>query len=394
MKLQRSPGTELAYQAEARRHLRRAHKRNPKADPLEGLVQSVVEDPTIIKNATARLYKQELTAAVDILVSEGRALASARAEAVEQINAALAARTGIPGKPRTASRKVKDATETEALAVFRHLAKRARGRVNTHLISMLALYVYIVPRLGCRPVEWLNASVEGKVLRVRSAKSGNGRAGFEERSIDLSEYDPRVIEAVRAFALFAPLSAGEAATFALWRNALAELLARACAKCGIRRLSLYSFRHVALATWKMAGLAPWEIAALAGHASVRSASAYAGKKAGWSASAIPRAEPERIAALEALADCKVDGPAARADEKGASTLRVRLAPYGGFDSFDDMPVQKAPATDSARAEAGVALAREHRRRIAAMAQSILNDDGKRDPTPGDDEAAGPARNRS
>jgi integrase len=393
MKLQRSAATEAAYQTAARRHLRRAHTRHPDAAPLDGLVLSVAQDSTIIRGSTARLYKQELLTAVDILVLDGRASASSRADAVERIGKALAARSGTPEKPRTASLKVKDATEAEALAVFRQLAKRARGRANTHLICMLALYVYIVPRLGCRPVEWLDASVEGKVLRVRSAKFGNGRSGFKERSIDLSEYDPRVIKAVEAFAHFAPLSAGEAASLKLWRNALAELLARACARCEVRRLSLYSFRHVALATWKRAGLAPWEIAALAGHASIRSASAYAGKSKGWLAPAIPRADPERIAALEALADHKVDGSAVLTDKKGASPPRVRLSPYGGFDSFDDMPVPKTPAPDTVRVEAGATLARQHRQKLAALAQSVLNDDGQRNPTPGDDEAADPFKNR-
>ncbi|SIR08656.1 hypothetical protein [Bosea sp. TND4EK4] len=363
-------------------------------DLLEGLVLSVTDDPTIIKSATARLYKQELIAAVDILVSRGQALASSRANAIEQIGAALAARSGIPDEPRTASRKVKDATEAEALAVFRYLAKRARGRGNIHPICMLALHVYVVPRFGCRPVEWMNASVEGDVLFVKNAKFSNGRSGFEERSFDLSGYDSRVIEAVKAFAVFAPLSAGEAAAFELWRNALAELLARACAKCGLRRLSLYSFRHVALATWKKAGLAPWEIAALAGHASVKSASAYAGKTKGWSASAIPRAEPERIAALEALATGKAAEPAPIDDERRISPRRVELAPFSGFETFDDMPVQKTSTSDRARAQAGAALAREHHQRLAAMAQSILNGDGNRDPTPDDEGALGPARNRS
>lgn len=394
MEFQRSPETERAYQIEARRHLRRAHKRHPEADLLEGLMLSVTDDPTIIRSATARVYKQELIAAVDILVSRGQALASARADAVKRIGAALTARSGIPDEPRTASRKVKDATEAEALAVFRYLARRARGRGNIHPICMLALYVYLVPRLGCRPVEWMNANVEGDVLRVRSAKFGNARSGFEERSFDLSGFDPRVIEAVKAFAAFAPLSAGEAAAFELWRNGLAELLARACAKLGLRRLSLYSFRHVALATWKKAGLAPWEIAALAGHASVKSASAYAGKKKGWSASAIPRAEPERIAALEALATGKAMELAPIDNERRISPRRVELAPDWGFENFDDMPVQKTPASDRARTEAGAALAWQYHQRLAAMAQSILNGDGNRDPTPDDEGALGPARNRS
>lgn len=72
MAFQRSPETERAYQIEAHRHLRRAHKCHPNAALLEGLVLSVTDDPTIIKSATARLYKQELIAAVDILVSRGR----------------------------------------------------------------------------------------------------------------------------------------------------------------------------------------------------------------------------------------------------------------------------------------------------------------------------------
>ena len=201
---QRSTKTEEAYRAQGRRHLRRAGKQYPDMDALSGLIHSVMDDPTVIKANTARLYKQELVASVDLLIAEGNAAAERRSGALQQIEFALAARTGHPAEPRTASRKVTDADEAEALTVFRHLARRARGRGDTDLICMLALFIYIVPRLGGRPIEWTDASVEGTVLTIRNAKFGNDRAGFAYRTMDLSEFDPRVIEAIKAFASFVP----------------------------------------------------------------------------------------------------------------------------------------------------------------------------------------------
>lgn len=90
---------------------------------------------------------------------------------------------------------------------------------------MLAMFIYIVPRLGGRPIEWMDASVEGTALTIRNAKFGDERAGFAYRTMDLAEFDPCVIEAIAAFASFVPLSVGDDEQFEAWRNRLAELLA-------------------------------------------------------------------------------------------------------------------------------------------------------------------------
>jgi hypothetical protein len=156
---QRSTETERAYQKQAHRHLRRAGKLYPNMPVLAGLIRSVGNDPTIIRPATARLYRQELAAAVDLLIAEGRISLGERSDAINRINSSLAARTGKPAVPRTASRKVKNATQAEVRTVLRYLARQARGCRETDTIFLLILYMMIAPRLGCRPVEWMTASV-------------------------------------------------------------------------------------------------------------------------------------------------------------------------------------------------------------------------------------------
>lgn len=378
---QRSKKTEEAYREQGRRHLRRAEKRYPDIDPLSGLIRSVKDDPTVIKPATARLYKQELIAGVDLLIAEGKAGSEQRSGALHQIELALEARTGQPDEPRTASRKVTDASEAEALTVFRYLAKRARGRINTDLVCMVALYIYIVPRLGGRPIEWMDASVEGTVLTIRNAKFGNGRAGFSDRTMDIAAFEPRVIEAIKAFAIFAPLSVRPGEEFEAWRNRLAELLARACAKCGVRRLSLYSFRHVALATWKKAGLAPWEIAALAGHASRRSASAYARKGKGWAARDLPRADPERVAALEAGNHATAAPPPEDLTDDAAEFV---------FDDYDQMTSRKKRAEAPRPPHLSDEDVRSHHESIARRGRALLSEQ-RREPFENDEDNPTPGR---
>lgn len=324
--------------AEGDQHLRRARRDYPELPALGAFLKSV-KNGGVIKGNTIRVYRRELGFALDTLIEQKLAESNSRAQIMQQLNEALEARRGRPAEPRTASREAKDVTEDEAKAVFEHLARLARGEDDVSDICMLALFIYIVPRLGCRPIEWMEATVEGAALRVRSAKFDDRRAGYEWRSIPLSNLLPLEIEAVAAFARLAPLSAARAPSFRHWRNRLADRLAQACKACAIRRLSLYSFRHVALATWKAAGLAPWEIAALAGHASKKSQAAYAGKKSGWGIDTIDRAEDGRAAALELLA---AERQVSRtADPNNASNED------NGLWSFDDMPAPKVSVPDPA-----------------------------------------------
>lgn len=210
----------------------------------------------------------------------------------------------------------------------------------------------------------MDASVEGTALTIRNAKFGDERAGFAYRTMDLAEFDPRVIEAIAAFASLVPLSVGDDEEFEAWRNRLAELLAWAYAKCGVRRLSLYSFRHVALATWTKAGLAPCEIAALAGHASRKSASTCARKGKGWAARALPRVDLERVAALEAGYHTTAAQPPADLTRDAAEFV---------FDDYDQMTSRKKRAEADRQPHLSGEDVRSYQESIARRGRALLSE---------------------
>ena len=346
--------------AEGDQHLRRARRDYPDLPPLAAFLRSV-KAGGVIKGSTVRVYRRQVGFALDTLIEQKLVAPSSRSETMAKLIEFLDARRGRPDAPRTASRKAKDVTEEEARKVFEYLARRARGEENAADICMLALYIYIVPRVGCRPIEWMDAVVEGETLRIRSAKFDDDRAGFEWRSIPLSALRPLEIEAIAAFARFVRLAAARAPSFARWRNRLADRLAQACKACGVRRLALYSFRHVAFATWKAAGLAPWEIAALAGHAIEKSQAAYAGKRSGWGIDTIDRAEPGRAEALEARAAERL------ATRKAASeSVGERNDASDDFWPFDDMPAPKAPAPAPAPKAPDPSMPRRNGEAMAAV----------------------------
>jgi hypothetical protein len=219
------------YLEEGRRHLRHAQQQYLTIhDPIEALLVAMENDQTILKGSTCRLYKQQHIAIIDEILAGQPDAARRRALSLGRIQVALQRRRGRPPKARTSSLKVTDATKDEAAVLLRYLAKRGRGEANAHLVCMLALYLYFVPRTGCRPIEWSNASVEGTWLVVRNAKNSNGRSGYETRRIGLESFPPKVIEAAAVFARSVPKSISDFKDFAHWRNALAELLARCCNK--------------------------------------------------------------------------------------------------------------------------------------------------------------------
>jgi integrase len=342
----RSAETAAEYLEEGRRHLRHAQQQYPTIyDPIEALLVALEDDQTILKGSTCRLYKQQHIAIIDEILAGQPDAARRRALSLGRIQLALQRRRGRPPKARTSSLKVTDATKDEAVVLLRYLAKRARGKANAHLVCMLALYLYFVPRTGCRPIEWSNASVEDTWLVVRNAKNSNGRSGFETRRIGLRSFPPRVIEAAAVFARCIPESISGFRDFSHWRNALAELLARCCKTMKLRRLSLYSFRHVALATWARAGASPWEIAALAGHASPRTARRhYASARHGWILlDGIVTAEPSRVTALQQK---QLETSLTNENQTAAGPItEVQANASAEDDKFDieDLPEPAAPS---------------------------------------------------
>ncbi len=362
-----SPTIAADLRAEGDQHLRRAARAFPDATPLQALVRSVGTGG-VIKGSTVRVYRRQLGAAVDTLIEQGEVEPASREEVVHELFELLEERRGIPDQPRTSSRKVKDVTVEEARKVFAYLAKLAQGEDDIQDVCMVALYIYLVPRVGCRPIEWMDAVVVGEILDVRNAKFDGDRAAYERRQIPLHAFSPLVIRAIAAFANLAPISAKRAPAFRHWRNRLADRLAQACKACEVRRLSLYSFRHVAIATWKAAGLDPWTIAALAGHAARKSQGAYAGKNSGWKIVTVDKAEQGRPEALEARA-------AERNSAKDATEQPADRAAQSDLVEwdFDDIPVQRPQKSDEIASRRSTELAAEMRRKAELIAQSVVNE---------------------
>ncbi|WP_460451746.1 site-specific integrase [Alsobacter sp. SYSU BS001988] len=275
------------------------------ADPIEALVISVENDKTVLAGATVRRYKAEMLAQLDQLTLEalGRALATEqhasvrlrRAAAAHRITEALAARRGKP-EPRTSARKI-FATKQQARILFRALAKEAIETGDLQIV-LLGLLLFFVPRVACRPVEWIDAKVEGDSLVVNCAKNTNERAGFPSRSIGLENYSTKIKVAAAVLVKHLPRVLAAWKDYRGWHGAISELLARRCASLNLPRFSLYSFRHIAIGTWIKAGLAPWQIAALAGHASLKTARKHYGTRGAWDPDEpLATPDPDRAAAL-------------------------------------------------------------------------------------------------
>ncbi len=293
----RSEETGERYLSQGHRHLSRAQRLNPMiADPIEALVASIERDEGILKSNTVGVYRQELDAIISHLARELPEPARAQCEAMRRINDALERRRGRPDEPRTSSKKVKDGTPQEVDEIFRYIAKRAVIERDAGTIVM-ALAIYYFPRVGCRPVEWMGATVEGRTVRIENAKRRVDDPPTW-REITLRDVPNQAIEVAPQFIKRLEEAVARYTSFEAWRRAASELLARVCARVGVRRLCLYAFRDVAIATWKAAGLSPWEIAVLAGHWSTKTATRhYASEKHGHPLE-VARANQAAIIALQ------------------------------------------------------------------------------------------------
>lgn len=272
--------TQQQYEREGARLFRRAARHYPEMDPVEGLIAEARLSGKI-RPATLRRYRPSYLHA---LVLAG----SLDLEAdFLRLREGLERRRGRPDGDRTSSKKV--STREEAHTTFVELKRLVLAASpetdRSHSAMAAALYVLVAPRIGQRPIELLDARLEGSVLWLRNAKPKPGLP--EYRPLNLRRFSATFLEALHWLIVFARAGVrkGDKTTrqerFDEWRNRIAEALARASEKVTGRRLSLYSFRHVALATWKSAGFSKADIALLAGHLSLDSASYYAPRRHGW-----------------------------------------------------------------------------------------------------------------
>lgn len=264
------------YFREGKKRLKKAVDAYPDLPPWEALIdwhRGLRGDK--IRGKSARKYFEEDSRALELILRHRHGRSDYQELLLEKLKSEIDRRRGRPPK-YGAGKKARDVQEEEAIAVFRELKRHALEEL--YMTDVVAsLFVLVASHSGFRPIELIGARLVGSTLFVRNAKRKPGQA--EERGFDLAGLPSDVLIAMELLILLVPEFPTRSA-YKSWAKDLAEALARACKRAGIRRLSLYSFRHLALATWKKAGLSGLEIAELAGHLSERSARHYAGARHG------------------------------------------------------------------------------------------------------------------
>lgn len=334
--------TVAGYYRSGRSRLRTAITRWPDLKPALALIMLHEMGGTLRPSSVRTYFEQDRRTLALVLRFAGQS--HRLNDLTVRLKTALWARKGRPEKPRTASKKVIDATEDECIALFYEL-KRAgleSGRLNT---VSAGLYVLVANYVGLRPVELIGARYEAGRLILLNAKRGDRH--LPERVLDLTELDPDVGRAVALLIDIMPQFKSRK-HFNEWRNSLREIIRVACKRIGIRALSLYSFRHVAIATWSRAGVGPDDIARLAGHISPKTALTHYARSRVWHVrKAVARPDPDfahrevgpvtapaKVIAPNGVA---TPGPVTPASEPGAPGAPGSVkGEWPGFGANDDL----------------------------------------------------------
>ncbi|WP_127754458.1 hypothetical protein [Devosia sp. 1566] len=220
--------------------------------------------------STVRQYRAAILMALETLPFHP----TARTLLVERLRRGPLPTNSGPRKTSAKKRKSLPIAQFTRLEQFLHDSGRSDDKlIRGFLVFGAALFL--------RPVEYLNARVEGMMLMVQNAKATNGRGNGEERARDLQSMGKKAIAALVKFVERLRTAVQEAGAWKKLHNRLASRLARICKCLGIARVSLYTLRHVGMATAK-SWMAPEEVAASAGHASVHTAMThYAKRRTGW-----------------------------------------------------------------------------------------------------------------
>nr|ART37975.1 F43 [uncultured bacterium] len=253
-----------------------------------------------------RIYRQ---GALAILASDGdERAASARQLLLDDIADGWAnPRTKVARQEigsRTGSAKMK----RFALAEFEQVRAYLKHFSQARSAAVLRDWLLAGVTTGLRPTEWrmsmlitdhTTSGQQRVVLRVRTAKATNGRGNSGWRHLDLSNFSPETLAAVRcmseegaAWELAGIYGAKQAELAGLLYNTCDQLF-----RAKPRNYCLYSLRHQFAANMKsLKDLAT--VAALMGHCSTATAvSAYGKRRHAWAAEKItdiPEAMPEEV----------------------------------------------------------------------------------------------------
>ncbi len=266
-------------------------------DPYAMLKWFAAKTPTLRKTSF-RLYKASLVYYFNL---HGPGELAQRIDAIPGSMAALNIR-----KHKTSSDKLKHVPLDIFYAIIVELANS-----RSEYSDILACWITCNSVLGLRPEEWKSAVLSEDTLICRNAKFTHGRGRFGNRTLELRNVMPYVLDATRKFIHERDSLISRGASFKVIYTGCRQLLLRVQNKLfprARRRLSLYSTRHQSIANAKFGGLTREEIAVMYGHSSHETAiSHYAQKKYGRGffmlrgRDALPRASEEQGVTMSATA---------------------------------------------------------------------------------------------
>lgn len=198
----------------------------------------------------------------------------------------------VGGQRHTSAKKRKSLPQDQFMTLIDALADSGKSDdllIRGFLVFGAALFL--------RPVEYVQARVNGSTLIVKNAKATNGRANGASRDRDIGPMGMKAIATLKVFLAKLREAVLQTGCQKKVHNRLAARLARLCKAQGIARVSLYTLRHVGMATAKT-WMSPIEVAAAAGHATSRTATShYARRRTGWGLEMAGRPSPASIAAV-------------------------------------------------------------------------------------------------
>jgi integrase len=298
---QRSPETIAAYERETGRLVAQYQRENADDAPRAPLVQTAhwfLNEHARWAGNTIRLYanalEQEMGRMLEFDSFDPDSEEALLVWRLKNDRPSPVVKTKKSGKAKAvahqqkvAAKKKKKATPRKSIPVseLRQLIRYFRSR-DDEFSLWIAGYIILASRLGWRPGEMLILQREGHFLRASAEKHTNGRGLTNTCEIDIDAYfaRSRLLKNVSLAFEFDKWIA-DTRKWEAYYSGLSELqgninsrLARACEKCGIKRVCTYTFRHFAIACLKASGFSSAEIAVIVNHASDRTAGEHYGRR--------------------------------------------------------------------------------------------------------------------
>lgn len=176
-------------------------------------------------------------------------------------------------KLRTSALKNKYIAAETLQFVLKRLAES-----NSQYAEFLIRYLLVNIHYGLRPIEWATAEYSEKgVIRIKNAKSTNGRGNGKFREITYKENASEFLQARKLIECLQNLlkTNGWKTVYSSSRGILNKIQKDIPIN---KRICMYSSRHQFSANMKKNLVSEEELANLMGHSSVNTAKAYYGKK--------------------------------------------------------------------------------------------------------------------